>query len=308
MSVGFTGVGMDHDAASGDRPVWTASLVRPFVSETIKFQFPEFQGKWGGLYANCLESLGMAAVEKVKTSDADEFRREYLEPISHFIAWMQAAVAYEKPSPDFWRHNSLAVISAKNGEASTIYRDSLERAVGKYLALPVRSRLVDRTLIDILLATEVYAFASKIFGKLNTRSQTQTMKIRGPLDYLTKSWWHNLFAFVPIGLVYGAWYLDLLSRGWRETLAVLIYVLFLLEENYALFRLPFGWLVQIRNKARIWEMMDTMQGVYSEMESAGLISALHIRECAQAASAAGVRWPPTLFVLLDDVIAREGHL
>lgn len=300
---------MDYDDAF-DKPVNAITLVRPFARESVLDRFPEVDERWaeGTLYGNFIISLGTAAAEKAGVTNANYFRWDQLSPISDFVYNLHAAVSdYDKPDPNFWRHDQFAIDKAKCGEGLTISRDHVEGAVGEYLALPMRSSLVDRTLVDILLATELSAFASEVFAKTGF-ARISIAKGNGPLGFVLWRGCSLLMFAVPIGIVSGAAAIGWLSEGWTVGLILTLIGLFLLETIWVTFRFPFAWRAQIRNNAKIVELLSTMNGVYTEMNTAGLISAKHIRERAQDASAAGVGWPAPLFVLLDDIIAREGRM
>ena len=74
------------------------------------------------------------------------------------------------------------------------------------------------------------------------------------------------------------------------------------DEIWNVPNLPF---LSVSRKAK--HLMQSMLSVYSELRSNGFISAQHIRERAQETSKEGVIWPSTLFVVLDDIIARTGR-
>ena len=301
---------MDFDDDAFDQPVNAATLVRPFARESVLNRFPEVDERRaeGTLYGRFIISLGTAAAEKAGAADANDFRWDYLSPISDFVCNLHDAVSdYDKPDPNFWRHDQSAIDKVKRGGGLPISRDQVEGAVGDYLALPIRSSLVDRTLVDILLATELFAFASEVFGKTGF-ARVSIAKGNGPLGFVIGRGCSLLMFAVPIGVVSGAAAMGWLSEGWTIGLILTLIGLFLLETIWVTFRFPFAWRAQIRNNAKIAELLGTMHGVYTEMNTAGLISAKHIRERAQAASAAGVGWPAPLFVLLDDIIEREGRM
>lgn len=300
---------MDYDDAD-DRPVRASTLVRPFARETVVDRFPEVEERRaeGTLYGRLIVSLGTQAAKLAETADADTFRWDFLTPIADFVYNLHDSVSdYHKPDPNFWRHDQFAIEKAKRGEGLTITRDQVEGAVADYLALSVRSEVVDRTLVDILLATELFAFASEVFGKA-MYSRVGVAKGNGPLGFVVGRGCSLLIFAIPIAIAAGAAAMGWLSEGWTTGIIVTIIGLFLLETAWVTVRFPFAWRAQIRHNAKIGEILSVMNGVYSEMNSTGPISARHIRERAQAASAEGISWPAPLFVLLDDIIAREGRM
>lgn len=301
---------MDYGDETDDQLVVASTLVRPFACESVTDRFSEVDERRAEstLYGRLIVSLGTAAAELAGTTEADAFRWDYLSPIADFVYNLHDSVsAYNKPDPNFWRHDQSGIEKAKRGEGLMITRDQVEGAVADYLALPVRSEMVDRTLVDILLATELFAFASEVFGT-SMFSRVGIAKGNGPLGFLVGRGCSLVVFAVPIGIAVGAATMDWLSEGWLTGIIVTLIGFFLLETVWVTVRFPFAWRAQIRHNVRIGEILSTMNGVYSEMNSTGPISARHIRERAQASSAEGVGWPAPLFVLLDDIIAREGRM
>lgn len=301
---------MDYDDDADDGRVSAVALVRPFARETVMDRFPEIEGRRaeGTLYGRLIVNLGTEAAKLAETADSDTFRWQYLTPIADFVYNLHDSVShYDKPNPNFWRHDQSAIGKAKRGEELTITRDQVEGAVADYLALPVRSEMSDRTLVDILLATELFAFASEVFGKI-MYSRVGLAKGNGPFGFVVGRGCSLLILAIPIALAAGSAAMGWLSEGWTTGIIVTLIGLFLLETAWVTVRFPFAWRAQIRHNAKVGEILKMMNGVYWEMNSSGPISARHIRKRAQAASAEGVGWPAPLFVLLDDIIARGGRM
>ena len=66
--------------------------------------------------------------------------------------------------PNFWQRLDDPVRAMREGKGLVFHRDEVQRAVGMYLDLPVRSSLMDRTLVDILISMEMYAYGGQVFS------------------------------------------------------------------------------------------------------------------------------------------------
>lgn len=76
---------------------------------------------------------------------------------------------------------------------------------------------------------------------------------------------------------------------------------------WAFIQFPFAWRNLRRHDAKVAELLQAMNSVYSDLDSAGPISARHVWGQAKEATKIGVVWPAPLFALLDDIIARSGR-
>ena len=283
------------------------ALVRNFAVDDVKSCFPNVEPRRaaGTLYARLLQDLGESAARSAKNVYIDDFRWTYFDPISNFVSTLHSSVSdFGSQEPNFWKHDQFAIEKAKRFEGPEIHRDLVENVVADYLALPVRSALVDRTLVDILLATELFAFASEVFSG----NRVSIAKGNGPLDFLFGRLFSILFFSGPIVIAVGVTNLGWLTNEWSIGVIWGLIGLFLIETAWASLRFPFAWRAQVRQNAHIAKLLSSINSVYAEMNSTGPISAKHIRDRAQAASFDGVGWPPSLFVLLDDIVARGGRI
>lgn len=294
-----------------EAPVSLSEMARSFVEKCSIQQFPEaeYGTHSGGLYARCIRSLADAALIAAKDKDPDTFRWDYLGPIGDFVDSLLSAVTDDASrKPWFWQHDSSAVQTASQGKAPPIDRMSIEMTVDEYLALPVRSALVDRTLVDILLATEVFAFASEVHNQKYSYSRISFVKGNGPIGFLMWRGISALFYSAAAVAAAGLNYVGILPDGWWDWIVGILIALFALESLWAIIKFPSAWLAQTRINKKIREILSIMAGVYAEMNTSGAISAKHVQKRAQDASASGVGWPAPLFVLLDDIIDRGGKM
>ncbi len=249
------------------------------------------------LYARCVAALALSAAEM----KAENY---ILDSIEEFVDDVRSAVsgyADTKPDPNFWVHADRPLDIAKAGKAPEIIRADLERVVDNYLKLPVRSTVVDRTLVDILIAAELYAFAQEVYGGWHPISRIRVaprllgLFVRGRLAL-------GILLCVAL-VIWGVW------TGSAPTQDVWTFALayFAADTCLAVCLLPFGWRGLRRQNALTQQLLDKMEGVYLDMKSDGPISARRVLERVRNAADAGVGWPSPLFALLDDIIAREGR-
>src|SRR5262249_17135634 len=71
--------------------------------------------------------------------------------------------------------------------------------------------------------------------------------------------------------------------------------------------LPWVWREQHKAASRVMELLQSMGTVYEELNSNGLVRVRHFRDRVSKAADKSVIWPSSLFVLLDDVEARDGR-
>ena len=54
----------------------------------------------------------------------------------------------------------------KNKDVPYIYREFVEDAVSEYLNLPFRSKIIDRLILDLLIAMELYGFGDEMLNPI----------------------------------------------------------------------------------------------------------------------------------------------
>jgi len=63
----------------------------------------------------------------------------------------------------FWRHDDQPQVRIKARDYPYMSRDDIEEYAYNYLDLPYRAPLLERTIVDILIALEFFAFAKEMF-------------------------------------------------------------------------------------------------------------------------------------------------
>ena len=209
-----------------------------------------------------------------------------------------------------WSHQIDLANKIQNGNIPAIVRADLEVAVGEYLKLPFRSNYVDRLLVDVLMATEIYAYGAEISAApyIPGFSQHVTLKFSPTLNWLAGNFMVVLLWAILAGLFWVVSVIHLFPPDWLIGLNFIFAGLFLLNLVWTTAWLPFLWVKVATAKRQMHKLMSEMIGAYTELRSAGPISAGQVQYRARKASDAGVGWPSPLFVLLDDILARGGTL
>jgi hypothetical protein len=131
------------------------------------------------LYSYLLHAMAKAASDYAlkKNIDPDDFELCELSEALALVDNLRSALVrdWSDKSLDFWDFRSSPVAKIKADKVPYINRSSLESVVGDYLALPYRSQAMDRMLVRVLIAMELYAFGDemlneKTFGLFPARS------------------------------------------------------------------------------------------------------------------------------------------
>ena len=261
-----------------------------------------------------LQEMAKAASEYAvaQNIDPDDFEIDVLPGALAVVQNLRSALVQDwkdKTTLDFWDNHGRPLDKIKANKVPYIDRSSLEGVVDDYLALPYRSRAMDRLLVGVLVAVEFYAYGDEMMNE-----KTFGFPARSPLKQS-----HVLLAYLR-GLLINAvffggvaalalWaaakgWIGENSAGWTSGICV---ALFLLLGAISTVALPFSWYSQAKARRNVRNLLLAMNTIYSELRSDGPISAQHIRERVSSAAEEGVVWPAPLFALLDDIVARTGR-
>ena len=257
------------------------------------------------LYMRLVQSLGQDAIKQNPLSTTDEAERVF-DPIEEFARHIyQTVVGYSaEPKPNFWSHRTEILFDAKSGNPPPIRREDAEGVADVYLSTPYRSAVADRTVVDMLIAGELFAYAQEVFSQ----RKAQWLIGGGPVPFIVGRGCALLLTALLGGFAYLLQWLSIISEDVFVIVLMIVGGLLILETGWAVLRFPFAWRSQSKHNEKTAQLVLDMNGVYCELNSSGPISARHIRERAQAVSASGAVWPGPLFVLLEDVIERGGRM
>lgn len=266
-------------------------------------------------YGRALDAITRAAMEHLK---ADETRSETLTPEEFEYALEDAAsivdglsdsikhkdAGTESDQQVLWSHRTYPIAEIKAKEAPQFGRAEIEETTAQYLRLPYRSEYIDRTLVDLLVALEIYAFGEEM---INPKPFVGSpLKVRPIVDWFLGNLFMVVFWIVIAAGFHGLNRIGLFPDDWLVWPHVVLGLLFAVNLVWSTLWLPRRWWSVHKLKKSIRATIEQMLGVYSELRSDGPISARHIEERARTAANAGVVWPPPLFVLLEDISRRDG--
>jgi hypothetical protein len=206
-----------------------------------------------------------------------------------------------------WSHRSQPLYDLKTKKTPTLARQDIEAVVGSYLRLPYRAQPIDRMLVDLLIALELYGYGNEILNPDYIKGLTPTPPLRqsAVLGWLTEIG-GSLAVWIVITLVlWGLNAAHLFPTGWLFGAHALLAVIFFAYAVWVSVQLPGAMLALRKRKQAILGLLTQMNSVYVELNSDGPISARHIEERAKKAADAGVVWPGPLF--LDDINRRDGR-
>jgi hypothetical protein len=205
---------------------------------------------------------------------------------------------------NFWRHEMNPRLQLERGKQPYINRKAIEEVATSYLQLPYRSQLVDRTLIDILIGMEMYAFGVESLHWMPTSPLQQRHILR---QFISVMLWASILLLVPSYLIF-TYLPPLIGRSPAGWISDILIALFFLFAAIITFTLPFAWRNQVIARSKVRKMIDATVYAYAELQSDSVVSAARVRQVVQQAADAGVLWPSPLYAVLDDNIRRDGLL
>lgn len=198
----------------------------------------------------------------------------------------------EEPEFRIWRHVRQPILAGKKRLDPYIQIQQVQDATAAYLDLPYRVETLDRILVDMLVASEMYAFADEIQPLLK---QKLPILLRWLLD--------NVVSLVGAGVVAGS-----IIWMWPEStmaywIAGIIFGVIFLMSAWSLVAYPFFYPRVRRHLQKTLGIIDAMLDAYAALGGEPA-SVKHVQERINRATDAGAVWPAQLFVLIEDIKAR----
>jgi hypothetical protein len=235
--------------------------------------------------------------------------------------------------PDLvWQHVDRLDYHAKIADVPYVDREPLLQAVGQYLNLPIRFQTMDRILIDSMVAASILHFSSDTPLTIVVDISSIPKNFRGSIEawqrvVLIKNSCSRIAYTVLFfgGIAAAAFYFASVEVYSLTKPAVRAMAEWFSIDNWRLI----GWLfasIALLDLAKIvgsarrkWaalsdgerrtnEILQSMLSTYDQLGSVGPVSAVRVRELATKAADKGAKWPPPLFALLDDIVARGDHI
>ena len=209
-----------------------------------------------------------------------------------------------------WQYPETDLQNIKNGNIPYIDVLDLNEAVISYLALPVKSKKIDRMLVDALVTSEISSFASEMLYTPQFGLTSSPLMKSHPLWQFLKDQANifSIIAFIPIVILFMAVELFEFSEDWALIIGLGFVGLWTLILLLGIFALPKSWALETRQKNKTKELLVEMELVRREIPVDAIVSARHLQERLEKTSEKGAIWPSAVFPLLDDIIARGGVL
>ncbi len=252
--------------------------------------------------------------------DFETFEYELIESAVGIVNDLQCALVkgelggavWHPKNWNFWSHDERAGLKAIKEHKPYMDREALEQIATDYLELPYRAPMVERLLVDALIALELYAFGDEMVRRPD--SAIERTFSRSPMHqrHVLISTFFEIIFLAAVFLL-PAWFVGTQLTGVTSATVVnwvvgILVALFLLVAAFNLLLLPFRWWHQIKGRRNVKALIKAMIDTYSEMGSTGAMSTKRVREAVTKAADIGVIWPGPLYALLDDNISRIGRV
>lgn len=220
-------------------------------------------------------------------------------------------IANHSDSGLIWYKERFDVILGKSKRKQPIEFDRflLVEGVELYIDQPVRVPTLERKIIDILCAMEIYAFSCEM---MHPSKYSPYGNIDSPITAMhpvVKTAVAILFNIAVLS-IFGAIYYFLISRflpGWVGIfLMTLGSIYFVTTSLYLLFILPKAVFSHHRARSKVIKTLDAMGECYAQIDLNSKMSSKRTREVVDRAAEHGVVWPPSLYLLLDKAEKDDG--
>jgi len=193
----------------------------------------------------------------------------------------------------YWYHQGRVRLAGKKRLTPYITVNETQEAVATYLDLPYRVPALDRILVDMLMASEMFAFADEVQPILNKKLP------------LLLGWLLNNILSVLIGGGIAALCFWIGDGGTvLNWVGGIILALTLLGTAWSLIAYPFYYPKVRAHHKKVEGAISAMLDAYAAIAGSPA-STKHIGEMLAKATDKGAVWPSQLMVLMEDVTARS---
>jgi hypothetical protein len=221
---------------------------------------------------------------------------------------------FDHPSNwNFWEHKRKPAPLIMLGEIPHMNRELIEQAASNYLKLPYRAPALERILVDVLIALEMFAYGEQMVRPVPRivraffRPSSPLQERHVFLAHLIHMFWAAIL-LLGLALLAGSYlrpFTGDTAADWTASICVGLFVILFVFDTLTL---PLRWRYQSRGRGEVRKLILAMTHTYSELDSSGAVSSRRVREVAAKAAEMGVVWPGALFAVLDDNAARTGVL
>jgi hypothetical protein len=267
-------------------------------------------------YGRALDAISRAALEYNAEAEEDSFERLLDRGIA-VVSQLRWAVQGDTQNQDevqqlkLWSHREQPLWEVKKGQIPDFNRAEVEAIVGDYLALPYRSQYLDRILIDVLIALELYSFADEMLNEPSLPgipARSPLVRSHPVVRFLRFRSVEAVVLLAPAGLLVLLAQNRYLSEVWANKASSVLVGIFVLSAAWGAIVLPFDWRSHKKSTRLTRSLMNEMISCYSELKTNGPVSARRLVERLGTAADKGVAWPAPLYALLDDILGRTGRI
>jgi hypothetical protein len=279
--------------------------------DKIERHLESLNGKPSAWYASAY-GIALDAVTKDATSSEDRRSKNIgyaIDYLNDLRLSLRIVADKEADTLAFWSRQPYLLYDIKHGRASAPDRDALEKSVGRYLDLPFRSTTIDRTLVDALVVTELVKYGSQVYESSEPRGRYASIMAVRPGRTLARNIVFELafFAVLALGVQW------LAGEGhypaeWVPISLVGIALLLALCATATIIRYPRYVRDVSAAHDQVLAPLRAMIDIYDAIDSAGPVSLDRVRASVNEAALAKVRWPPSLYALLDDIAGRSRRI
>lgn len=196
----------------------------------------------------------------------------------------------------FWFHKNRICLAGKKRLEPYITVDKTQDAAAAYLLLPYRVPALDRILVDMLVASEMFAFADEVQAILNKKLP------------LLLGWLLSNILSVIIGCAIAAicfWIGD--GNSVMNWIGGIILAITLFGTVWSLIAYPFYYPKIRAHHKKVEGTISAMLDAYAAIAGSPA-STKHIDDMLAKATDKGAVWPSQLMVLMEDIRARTATI
>jgi len=282
----------------------------------------------GSRYAWLVDELTESALDYAKENDMDfDAYCELLERTFPIAEGFRYSLSPEMPHLEaseresfsdsdvetyhaIWEYTSFLFGDIKENRTPQLMWHQLSENVSGYLDMPFRCAAVDRWLVQALIASKLILQGNQlIHGDCIFNDPPLTpLNTKHPVrNYLSKSLFIAIPLFGGAGLSIFAGFKQWVADVWSIAVAIILVVIFMALAVRSLIFLPSEWRLYTSGMRRARQHLEEMNFAYDELYNPyAPISAPHIIRVLEKNQDKGVSWPPSLFVLLEDISKRSG--
>ncbi|MDB5691730.1 MAG: hypothetical protein JWO81_793 [Alphaproteobacteria bacterium] len=208
-------------------------------------------------------------------------------------AWRIGSDEEAEAKRKFWYHQGSVRLAGKKRLEPYIPVQGVQDSAASYLRLPYRVEALDRILVDMLIASEMLAFADEV----------QPI-VKKKLPILLRWLLNNVLSLLIGCAIAGSLFWIGNGNVAMNWLAGIILAFTILGTAWSLISFPFFYPKLSAHHRKVEDIIAAMLDAYSALGGSPA-SAKHVDERIARATDKGAIWPSQLIVLMEDIRARR---